>query len=225
MSDQERAASAGTAAIERWSLPEVNGPVVGRAGEDRTRGPGDASGIPFQDSEARGYEAGLARARAAMHPQIVALDASVKSLDSLLQQLSRPLQDLDAQVETELVQLALAVGKQLARRELTVDPTQVIAIVRDSLGQLPAAARDVRVHLHPADAATVRERLTAPADARAWTIVEDPTLSRGGCIVRTDCSQIDAQLESRVRAVTVSALGEERAADRQSVAAGAAENT
>jgi flagellar assembly protein FliH len=115
-----------------------------------------------------------------------------------------------------LLHLALAVGKQLARRELRIDPAQVIAIIRESLGQLPSAAREVRVLLHPEDAAIVRERLTAPANERAWTIVEDPTLSRGGCVVRTENSQIDARLDSRINSVIASALGDERSLDRQS---------
>jgi len=124
------------------------------------------------------------------------------------------LQQLDAEIEKELLQLTLAVGKQLARRELRVDPTQVIGIIRESLSQLPASARDIRVHLHPEDAATVRERLAEPSQERAWKIVEDPTLSRGGCMIRTENSQLDARLDSRIAAVIANALGEERAPER-----------
>ena len=202
--------------VERWSLPEMDGPIVGRTRDDkRTPAGPDAAVVARQEAEARGYEAGMAKAQAETQSRIAALDARVKQLDTVLQLLGRPLQEMDAQVEIELTQLALAVGKQLARRELKVDPTQVIAIIRESLSQLPAAARDVRVHLHPEDAATVRERLTAPANERVWSIVEDPTLSRGGCVVRTDHSQIDARLETRVQALMSSALGEQRVQDRQ----------
>jgi flagellar assembly protein FliH len=132
----------------------------------------------------------------------------------ILQLLAEPLSQLDGEVEKELLHLTLAVGKQLARRELRVDPTQVIGIIRESLSQLPATARDIRVYLHPEDAATVRERLAEPTNERAWKIVEDPTLSRGGCIVRTDTAQIDVRLESRISAVIANALGEERAPER-----------
>jgi len=118
-------------------------------------------------------------------------------------------------MENELAQLALAVGKQLARRELRIEPAQVIAILREALALLPAAAREVRVHLHPEDAATVREHLTAPANERAWTLVEDPTLSRGGCVVHSQSSRIDARLESRIAAVAASTLGDERTATRE----------
>jgi flagellar assembly protein FliH len=195
-------------------MPEMEGPVVGRPRDDR-RNAQDAARLAREEAEARGYQAGLAKAQAETQERIAALDARLQQLDSILQLLGRPLQDLDAQVESELTQLALTVGKQLARRELSIDPAQVIAIIRESLGQLPVAARDVRVHLHPEDAATVRERLAAPATERAWTIVEDPTLSRGGCIVRTESSQIDVRLEARVHAVTTSTLGEERGSERQ----------
>ena len=128
----------------------------------------------MQESEARGYQDGIAKAQAENQVMLDALAARVQQLDSILQLLGAPLQQLDAEVEKELLHLTLAVGKQLARRELRVDPTQVIGIIRESLAQLPASARDVRVHLHPEDAATVRERLAEPANERAWNIVEDP---------------------------------------------------
>ncbi|MDB6089966.1 MAG: flagellar assembly protein FliH [Gammaproteobacteria bacterium] len=218
MSDPRRTFSAGVAAIERWSLPVVDGPVIGRVPDERHSAAATEAIIRAarQESEARGYEAGLARAQTQMQGQISELDAQVKQLDSVLQLMGRPLHELDLEVEKMLLHLALAVGKQLARRELRIDPAQVIAIIRESLGQLPSAAREIRVHLHPEDAAIVRERLTAPANERAWTIVEDPTLSRGGCVVRTENSQIDARLESRINTVITSALGDERAQDRQS---------
>ncbi len=133
--------------------------------------------------------------------------------------LCTPLELLDEEVEQQLVLLALAVGKQLARRELKTDPAQITALIREAVGRLPAAARDVRVFLHPEDAAAVAERLATAGQERAWTMVEDPTLARGGCLVRTENSQIDARLESRVNAIVSSMLGEERASARLDAAA------
>jgi flagellar assembly protein FliH len=203
-------------AFERWPLPRVEGPLATRAHEERAHG----SGGDARHDKARGYEAGMARAQAEMQGRLQELDARVRRLESVLQHLSQPLRVLDAEVEKELLQLALAIGAQLARRELRADPVQVVALLRECLDQLPAAAREVRVHLHPEDAAMVRERLATPAEARAWTLVEDPTLSRGGCLVRSDTSQIDARFESRLNAVIASALGDQRAPER-SAAAGA----
>jgi flagellar assembly protein FliH len=215
MSEAKRPVAA-QAAVERWSLPEVGGPTVGRQGNER-KGNGTTVDVlreALQQGEARGYEAGLAKAQSETQVSLEALAARIAQLDSILQLLGKPLTQLDAEIEKELLHLALAVGKQLARRELRVDPTQVIGIIRESLSQLTPSARDVRIHLHPEDAATVRERLAAPANERAWTIIEDPTLTRGGCIVRTENSQIDVRVESRVAAVIANALGEERAPER-----------
>jgi flagellar assembly protein FliH len=204
------------AAIERWRLPEVEGPIVGGARQDRRAAAAeDSVRQALKDGETRGYEAGMARARAEMSAKLTAVDERIKRLDAALQLLARPFQQLDADIENELAQLALSIGKQLARRELHAEPTQVIAILRESLALLPIAAREVRVHLHPEDAATVREHLTTPAADRAWTIVEDPTLSRGGCVIHSQSSRIDARLEARIAAVAASALGDERAATRE----------
>lgn len=212
-----RSPAAAAATIERWRLPEVDGPIVGRPREERARTAAaeESLRLALKEADARGYEAGMARARTETSTRLAALDERIKRLDAALQVLAKPFEQLDADVESELAELALGVGKQLARRELHIEPTQVIAILRESLALLPAAARDVRVHLHPEDAATVREHLTAPAADRAWTVVEDPTLSRGGCVIHSQASRIDAKLESRIAAVAASVLGDERAAARE----------
>ena len=204
------------AAIERWRLPEVEGPIIGRVRADRRAAAAEESArLALKEAEGRGYEAGMARARAETSAQLTALEERVQGLGAALQLLARPLEQLDADIESELAQLALAVGKQLARRELSIDPAQVIAILRESLALLPAATREVRVHLHPQDAAAVREHLTAPASERAWTLVEDPTLSRGGCLIHSQSSRIDSRLEARIAAVAASVLGDERAGTRE----------
>jgi flagellar assembly protein FliH len=212
---EARRSPAAPATVERWRLPEVEGPIIGRPREDRRAAGAEESARIAKEAEARGYEAGMARARAETSARLTALEERVKRLDATLQLLARPLQQLDAEVESELAQLALGVGKQIARRELHSEPTQIIAILRESLTLLPIAAREVRVHLHPEDAATVREHLTAPAADRAWTIVEDPTLSRGGCVIHSQASRIDARLEARIAAVATSVLGDERVTARE----------
>ena len=209
--------TAGAATIERWSMPQVEGKVIGRPIDERKAAAAAEAiaRVAREQSEARGYEAGMAKAQADMKAKLAELDARIKRFDRLLQFMAQPLQELDEEVEKSLLQLTLSVGKQLARRELRVDPTQVIAIIRESLQELPTSAREPRVHLHPEDAAIVRERLTEPVSERAWTVVEDPTMSRGGCVIRTENSQIDARLESRISVVIANALGDERAEGAQ----------
>jgi flagellar assembly protein FliH len=203
-------AAAAAAAAERWPLPSVEGPIVG-ARRDRAEGASDPG---FQAERARAYEAGLAAARAETQRLTAELETRVERLDSVLAQLARPVAELDEDVTKQLVVLALCIAKQLARREIKANPADIIGLIRDSIGRLPASAREVRVHLHPEDAAVVREHLSAPVAAGAWTLVEDPTQSRGGCLVRSESSQIDTRFESRVSAIVSALLGDERATDR-----------
>lgn len=221
MSDPRRAFTGAASAFERWALPQMEGNVIGSPVDDRkAKAAAEAiARVAREQSEVQGYQAGMAKAQAEMKGKLAELDGRIQRIEALLQFISRPLQDLDGEVEKMLLQLALTVGKQLARRELRIDPAQVIAIIRESLAELPAAAREIRVHLHPEDATIVRERLTAPAFERAWTVVEDPTMSRGGCVIRTENSQIDARLESRINTVIANTFGDERATDRDATQA------
>ncbi len=206
-------ALAAASAAERWSLPTVEGPIIGER-RDFAAAEHDAGERASKAERDRGYEAGMAAGRAEMQRLTGEAKAHVRRLDSVLAALARPLAELDDEVQQQLLLLALAIGKQLARREIKAHPDEIIPLIRESIGRLPASAREVRIHLHPLDAALVREHLTAPAAERAWTLVEDPTQSRGGCIVRTETSQIDQRLETRVNAIVASLMGDERASTR-----------
>jgi flagellar assembly protein FliH len=140
------------------------------------------------------------------------MNARCVALEAIIGTLTKPLEQLDNQMEQELTRLTLMVAKHLVRRELRIDPAQVIGIIRHTVGLLPLASRDVRIHLHPEDAAIVREKLAQPAGEREWILVEDPLLARGGCRITTAVSSIDARLESRVADALNTLLGEDGAA-------------
>ena len=79
------------------------------------------------------------------------------------------------------------------------------------LPRCAVAAREVRVILHPEDAAVVRQNLAPTESERAWTIIEDPLLmARGGCQITTATSRIDARLETRLAAILSELMGNER---------------
>ena len=156
-----------------------------------------------EEGVAKGYKEGLQRGQSEVAER-------VKRLDAVINALSRPLEELDDQVADAVVNLAMVVARHLVRRELKTDPSQVIAIVREALGLLPVATPRVQLYLHPEDAALVREVLPVGETDAQWRIVEEPTISRGGCRVVSESSQIDATVEARVAAVVAQVLGEER---------------
>jgi flagellar assembly protein FliH len=139
--------------------------------------------------------------------------AQVERLSGMFHDLTQPFEQLDAEVERELLTLAMALARQIVRRELKTDPTQIIGIIRDAIAALPVAAREVRVHLHPEDAAVVRQHLAPTESERAWVIVEDPVMARGGCQITTSNSRIDARLETRLNTIVSKLMGAERHSD------------
>src|SRR3954469_2205039 len=177
--------------VARWDMPSVSG----RAIQARRPGPTvgqleDIEKKAYEEAYAAGREAGLAAARTEMQPAQERLRSQLNGITAVLDKLSKPLEDLDAEVGEQLARLAVSVAKQVIRRELRMDPSQVIAIMRETVALLPVSARQVRIHLHPEDAVVIRERLAAPGGDRAWSLVEDPVLTRGGCLVTTDTAQV-----------------------------------
>jgi flagellar assembly protein FliH len=153
------------------------------------------------------FEQGLSEGREAGRAEVRAV---VERLSGMFHDLAKPFEILDEEVERELLTLAMALARQIVRRELKTDPTQIIGVFREAIAALPVAAREVRVHLHPEDAAVVRQHLAPTENERAWAIVEDPVMARGGCQVVTTTSRIDARLETRLGAILSELMGTER---------------
>jgi len=160
-----------------------------------------------QEAYAEAFEQGLAEGREAGRVEV---QAQAQRLAGMFHELAQPFETLDAEVEQELLTLAMALARHIVRRELKTDPSQIIGIIREAIAALPVAARDVRVHLHPEDAAVVREHLAPTMSEGAWKIVEDPVMARGGCQITTATSRIDARLETRLAAILSELLGTER---------------
>ena len=185
-----------------WLPPDMGAPPSGG-------GLATAGALADLQAEAyrEAYEQGLAEGREAGRVEV---RAQAERLAGMFYDLARPFETLDEEVERELLTLSMALARQIVRRELKTDPTQIIGIIREAIGALPVAAREVRVHLHPEDATVVREHLAPTESERAWSIVEDPVMARGGCQVTTATSRVDARLETRLGALLSELMGTER---------------
>ena len=151
------------------SVAALDGARHGRARPPRRRWP-TVGGLADLQAEAHkeAFEQGLAEGREAGRAEV---RAQVERLAGMFYDLAKPFEELDAEVERELLTLAMALARQIVRRELKTDPTQIIGIIREAIAALPVAARDVRVHLHPEDAAVVR----AASRARPRTSAPGPS--------------------------------------------------
>lgn len=131
-----------------------------------------------------------------------------KRLGSVLDNLAHPYDDLDPELAGELAFLAVHVGATLFRAALSVRPEQVVQIVLAALEALPSHDRRPVVRLHPEDARLCREVLSRDNKVVA-RLDADPDIERGGCVVHSSSSRVDARVASRIEAVTTALLEEQ----------------
>ena len=194
-----------------WVLPDVSDQ---RGGVGRGMGNGLLTAKQLEVIQKQAYEEGFAQGlKDGKDAGKAKLMARAQRLEQLMATMSAPFAALDQRIEQELVTLALAVARQLVRREIKTDPGQIIAVVREALSVLPIASQNVRLHLHPEDAALVRAAMSLTEGEHAWRIVEDGLQNRGGCQLVTDTSRIDASVENRLAAIIAKVLGGERGSD------------
>ncbi len=166
----------------------------------------------------------------------------INRFEQIMKFLSDPIAQVNADVEQELINLSLATAKQIVRREISMDPGQIVAVIKQALNALPSSAKNIKVYLHPDDAQIARKNLSLSAEQVfkegslnndgsnndglnndshefPWKIIEEPTITRGGCEIKTEFSQIDASLESRIAEISASILGCERSSDSAPISA------
>jgi flagellar assembly protein FliH len=120
----------------------------------------------------------------------------VATLQGLLDGFTRPLAELDSEMEHVLTRLATSIAGGLIRHVYTADPTQLAALVHEALACVGDGARNAEVRLHPDDLAAVRPLLSEPS-----SLIADVTLARGDVRVHTENVRIDARLATRIESV------------------------
>jgi flagellar assembly protein FliH len=125
--------------VEKWRAPvmEADPSRVMRHREE------EGASIPTvddidqwrQQAEEEGFQQGLIRAQQEA-------EELQRRLLQLIDFFEHPLQSLNEDIEHQLTQLAVTLAQQLVRRELKVEPGEIIGLIRDSVQLLPANTRN-----------------------------------------------------------------------------------
>jgi flagellar assembly protein FliH len=187
-----------SAAYRPWRLTSLDG-GSGKA-QSQERENAERVKMINQQAYREGVEAGYAKGAS----QAVQEAARIASIAD---QLRQELAGLEQHVAGDLVRLALTLARALVRESLKVHPELVEAIVRESVRDLPPFNQGARIRLNPEDAQLIGKHLRAESGVE-WTVIEDPTLARGGCRIETPNCEIDASIETRWQKLTA-ALAQE----------------
>jgi len=193
------------AQFERWELPvvgAVDAPDVGGAQDEGPHRPTVAE-IEAIERQAReeGFNAGLAEGRAMAKRELA---AQVARLDALIAAVERPFAALDDDVAGDLAQLATVIAERVLGYDIATRPEMMVEVVRQAVDVLPAGSRHLKIHMHPADAALVREHRSSVD--HEGTIVDDAALERGDVRLESEHSRLDARVRTRLNAVIDSVL-------------------
>ena len=143
----------------------------------------------FQEGYAEGERAGSEAALEQFRGSIASFGRTVQDLAALKQKLR-------AEAERELVELSLTIARRVVRRELSVDPTTVLALVRTCFDEYQRAEVHC-VKVSPADFEVVSAYFEENP-AKNLEIQADSAIAAGGAVFETSQGQLDARVETQL---------------------------
>ncbi len=179
----------------------------------KQRGQAEADQLVAEASDKgyqQGYDKGLAEGRSvgeqSAREETIAeyrqkLDQLLENWQAAVSQWDADRQHLLMQGREEVLTLAMAIAEKVVYRVVDIDPTVIQDQVAEAL-QLITRPSSVAVTIHPDDRPAVEdvlpELLQNIRQCREATLVEDPSMTRGGCVVSTEGGQIDARIEQQI---------------------------
>lgn len=173
-------------AWERWELGALAEEAEARATRTSAAQQEESREAAAAAAREAAYAEGLKAARAETARLRAVADSATQALEALGQSLAE-----------RTTALAIAIARQIVRDELAARPEAVLAVVAEALSLMPAEGPRLQVLVNPQDAALVAQHLEHHAAPESWRLVEDSTVSRGGCRLQGPCGDVDATLESR----------------------------
>ena len=153
----------------------------------------------------KGYAQGE---RAGAEAAAVRGEAMLRRLAQTLEELGGLRSDMIRKSEQQLVQLAIAIATRVIQREISLDADLLIAMARVALDRLGESS-SATIRLHPDDYAAAMKAGSGRLSTDTVTVVADPIVNRGGCLVESDFGLIDLGVSSQVNEIATALLGED----------------
>ena len=186
--------SAADGDVKHYVMPELTGKIVGLR-DDIVR-PQTVEEIEalqkqaYEEAKKAGYAEGLKTG-------LQEMTLKANQLQAVINFLKNPLEEMDQKVENQLVELSMAIARQLLRKESSVDEQHISTLIHESLEFLPVKARNINVRLNPADILLLN-KADIDTNEQSWTCISDAGVTAGGCVIESDTSHVDASMEKRV---------------------------
>jgi len=182
----------------------------------------------FEKARQQGFDSGLAAGRKAAEKEIEQARREILApLRAMADEYGSAVATLSEETTAELVDLALAIAESVARCCIEEDRTLITRVVQSVVEEELAPSARPDLLLNPADIDALKEAFPEELDSGGWKLVADEKITRGGCLLRVESSEIDATWETRwrmIRSQLRSRGDETKGSAEQSDSAGNAEN-
>lgn len=183
-------------AYERWELPvleermqQAAQQLAGVKPPQNTEPLPTASDLQALEERAwnEGWQAGLQEGRATVNARLATLNRAIEQASGLLA-------TTEAALAPRLLNLVVAMAREVIRAELRLQPESLLVTVREALAVMPSGTEAPNIHLHPDDVAWMREE---PGVDRSWQLIADAAVARGACRIELGDSLIESDLADR----------------------------
>src|SRR5690606_28997193 len=93
--------------------------------------------------------------------------------------------------------LAVTIASHVLQSTLAQEPERLLDLIQQLLHIDPDGKNPLTLFLNPSDVELVNGYIKTNDSTHSWRIIEDVTISPGGCKARTAFGDIDATLETR----------------------------
>lgn len=167
----------------------------------------------FEAGKEEGTTAGLAEGLAAGEQQI---ESQVQQFLAMADQFSEPMALLNSQVERQLIDMVLALTREVVHVEVQTNPQFILDTFRESIETLPANERDIQVFLNPDDLNQVVNAYGEEAIAlKSWTLNAEPSLNQGDIKITAGNSSVNYLIADRIKSVLQKFCGVNRHQEQQ----------
>jgi flagellar assembly protein FliH len=164
-----------------------------------------SSAVDLAQVERNAFENGFRQGeKAGMEIAEKKAEAIMRRYGDSIRDLGRYKTSLYGQVEREVVRLAVEVARKIVHREIQADPEVIQTLVKVALDRVSGRSV-VTVRVNPIDYNFLLDKQRGWAQeegaAHEVTLMADKAIERGGCLVQTDCGDVDARIEEGFREV------------------------
>ncbi len=171
----------------------------------------------FAEGKKLGYRQGLLDGQ--IRGRTDALDETKNAMQSLMHVWSESLETLNSMkqsllldAKSDILKLALEIGERVVYRIIEIDPSVIEDQMVESL-RLLAKRTDVTISVSPADFDTAQDLvpdMIAQIDScEGISVLSEPGLTSGGCIIQTGGGEIDATIETQLDRIIATLIPDE----------------